>query len=38
MTILGLAIGFVVVGYVGDIVSDYVHGNTVEDFYHGDII
>jgi hypothetical protein len=37
MTVFGLTIALVVIGYVGDYISDKVHGDTVEEFYHGDI-
>ena len=37
MLALEIAVGLVVVGYVADKVSDFVHHDTVETFYHGDI-
>jgi hypothetical protein len=37
MTVIGITVGLVVLGYVSDYVSDTIHHDTVEDFYHGDI-
>lgn len=37
MTVVGIFVGLVVLGVVSDRVSDYVHHDTVEEFYHGDI-